>query len=157
MGVPSYYTKVASATISKEGVVGDIWTSIGDVPPGTIGVVQLSGLLLGPAFDVAGVEQVVQSVFDSLGIDATVQDCYGEGWNTGYIRFIGSPFALVPFLYALAAVVGALAILGVVVSLTVFTYQFGKEPGKFTWPFIVIGVLVIAGLYVAGLSGKGKK
>jgi len=157
MGVPSGYVKKGSATISKEGVVGSIWTAIENVPPGTLGIVELSGIpsLLGPIMDGWGAEQVVQGVFDVAGVDAGVDDCYWEN-GKGYIEFTGSPFALVPFLYALGAAAAALAILGAVITVAVFIFSFIQEPGKFILPFLVIGGLVIVGMYVAGLAGRGR-
>ncbi len=153
MGVPSGYTKVGSAIISKEGVVGNIWTAMEEAPLGTLGIVQLQGPLLGPTFDMAGVEQVVQTAFNAQGVDATVLDCYGEGWSTGYIRFEGSPFLWTPFLIALGVAAAGLAILGAVITVGVFIFSFVQEPGKFIVPFVVIGALVIGGLMLVG----GKK
>ena len=155
MGVPSGYVKVGSATVSKDGVTRNIWTAIQNVPPGTIGIVELHGLGLG-AMDMATTEEFVQAAFDAAGVDARVIDCYGEGLSTGYIKFEGSPFAIIPFLYALGIAAAALAILGAVITIAVFIFSFIQDPGKFIVPFLVIGGLVIGGLWLVG-SGERRR
>lgn len=146
------WEQVASCQITSSGVQGDISASISELPVGTQGLLRLEGPGIGPIFDAWGMEQIVQQVFNAQGVDATVIDCYGEGWNTGYIRFHASPLPIIPLLWAIAAVLAAIGLIITIVVLTLYVIKpvseaISKIPGG--WIALAIGGLVIGGLYVA--------
>ena len=148
------WEQIAQATVTSAGIQGDVWLTLEDIPVGSQGLLKLEAFGVGPLFDLAGTEWVVQQVFTRAGLTLTVEDCYGEGWNTAYIHFKGSPLPVIALLAAIGPVLYALGIIIAVVTVSLFLWSFAKEPQKFTLPFLVIGGLVLGGLY---LSWKGKR
>jgi len=151
------WTMVARGEVSSSGVQGDVWKLLDELPVGTDGLLQLDAWGIGPIMDSGGVELMAQAVLRARGIDATILDCYGEGWSKGFIRFKGSPVALLPLLAALAPILYALGFIAIVVVVGVFIIGFVKEPEKFTIPFLVIGGLVIGGIVAVNMSRGGKR
>ena len=140
---------VAVGTVSSEGVQGDISRTLEELPLGTLGIFRLEAWGLGPIFDAPGVELVVQGIFNAQGLDAQVIDCWGEGWNTAYIRFQGSPILVVPLLVAIAPVLYALGFLVIAVSVALLIWKAAAgAPGAFL-ALAILGGAVLGGIYLA--------
>ena len=117
------WEKVAQAQVSSSGVQGDVWKTLDELTVGTKGLLSLQGPGIGPIMDAGGVEAIVQGVFWTKGVDIKVLDCYGEGLDNGYIKFTGSPAAVVAVLVALGPVLTALFYLGIVVVAGLFIWK----------------------------------
>ncbi len=144
---------VAQARVSKDGITGDIWKALDELPKGTEALIRLDGPAIWFWLDMAWAEEAVRAAFKVKGVEATVDDCYAEG-GAGYIHIYGSPVAWVPLLQAVAAALVALGILVglIIITVTVYTLtkEFAKEPEKFIVPILLIGSFVIGGLLLAG-------
>lgn len=134
---------VATAEVSNTGVRGDIQSSLEELPVGTLGLIKLEGFGIGLLLDAAGAETITQGVLSAQGQSVRVIDCYGEGLNRGYIKFEGSPVAIVPLLWAIAAVLSALGLIIIVLTLTLLIWQ-AKGATRY---------LLAAGLVGASLLG----
>ena len=150
------WEKVAEAQVSSDGVHGDILTAISEIPKGAVGRIVVSGPLLGPVFDAAGVELAIQAAFDRQGIDAQVVDAWGEGWNTGYIQFTGSPIPLVPLLWAIAAVLAALGVVAVIVTISILLLKVAAAgPSGAAFSLLLVAGATLGGIYLWS-KRKGK-
>jgi len=152
------WEKVAEAQVSSQGVQGDISVSLSEVPKGTQGYIQLHGFGIGPIFDAAGVELVVQEVMDAHGIDLTVIDCYGRGLSDGYIQFEGSPFALVPLLWAVASVLAALGVFLVIITVAVLIWKAAGPGGPggigAGLTLLLVASAALGGIYLWGRRNR---
>ncbi|MBU2009820.1 MAG: hypothetical protein KJ624_08320 [Chloroflexi bacterium] len=146
------WEQVAQAQVSSQGVQGDVWKTLDELPVGTEGLLSLHAPGIGPLMDAWGVEAIVKGVFWAKGVDIKVVDCYGQG-NDGYIRFTGSPAAVVAVILALAPVLTALFYLGIVVVVGLFIRKAVSVIEKLVenpWTIVAIGTFVLGGLYLAG-------
>jgi hypothetical protein len=146
------WEQVAAAQVSSQGVQGDAWRSVEELPVGTDGYLSFQAPGIGPIMDTGGVEAIARGVFWAKGVDIKVLDCYGEGDN-GYIRFTGSPAGVVAILIAVAAVLEILLYLGIVVVVGLFIWKAVSVIQKLVEhpeAILLIGGFVLGGLYLAG-------
>ncbi len=146
------WEQVAQAQVSSSGVQSS-GRSIEELPVGTEGYLSFQAPGIGPIMNAGGVEAIVRGVFWVKGVDIKVQDCYGVGLNDGYIRFTGSPVAVVAILIAVAAVLEVLLYLGIVVVVGLFIWKAVSVIQKLVehpWTIVAIGTFVVGGLYLAG-------
>ncbi len=151
------WEQVAQAQVSSQGIQGDIWKTLDELPVGTEGYLSLQAPGIGPLMDAGGAELIAKAAFKLKGVDIKVVDCYGEGLNTGYIRFTGSPAWVVPVLVAVAAVLELLLYLGIVVVVGLFIWKVvGGVVGVFQkvaenpWTLALVVGGVLGGLYLVG-------
>ena len=135
------WERVATAQLSNQGVQGEIQRSLEELPVGTLGRIKLEGWGIGPLMDAPGAEQIAQAVLSARGQSVTIVDCWGEGWGTGFIEFQGSPVAVVPLLWAIAAVLSALGFVIVVLTLALLIWQ-----AKGATRYLLAGVLGLTAL-----------
>ena len=120
----------------------DVKPAVQELPIGTNGLIHIRAPLAGRLFDMAGTEQTIARFLAPPG--ATIIDAYGEGWNDGYIKFHGSPIAVVPFLYAIAA---ALAALGIVIGTIKFDADLPEQIAT-TAKWGSIGLIAIGAILI---------
>ncbi len=147
------WEQVAQAQVSSQGVQGDVWKTLDELPVGTEAYLSFKAPGIGPIMDAGGVEAIVRGVFWAKGVDIKVLDCYGQGLNDGYIRITGSPAAVVAILLAVAAVLEILLYLGIVVVVGLFIWKAVSVIQKLVehpWTIVAIGTFVLGGLYLAG-------
>ena len=150
------WEQVATANISSSGVQGDIWKTLDTLPVGTEGLLHLHAPAIGPLMNAWGVEAIVRGVFWAKGVDIKVLDCYGQG-DDGYIRFTGSPVAVVAILIALAPVLTALLYLGIVIVVGLFIWkvvggivEVFQKVAENPWTLALVVGGVLGGLYLVG-------
>ncbi len=158
------WEQVAQAQVSNAGVQGDVWKTLDELPVGTDGLLSFHAPGIGLLMDAAGAELIAKTAFWARGVNITVVDCYGVGRDYGYIRFTGSPVALLAILGAVAAVLVALSEalfwLGVVIVLVVVALFIWKVLGGVLgvfqkiasnpWTLALVVGGVLGGLYIVG-------
>jgi hypothetical protein len=155
------WEQVAQARVSSSGVQGNVSNTLDELPVGTEGYLALSSPGIGPLMDMAGAEAIVQAAFWAKGVNIQVVDCYGQGFNSGYIRFKGSPVAVLAILVAVAAVLELLLYIGIVVVVGLFIWKvLGGVVGAFQklvehpWSIALIGGAVLGGIYLVSRRNK---
>ncbi len=151
------WEQVAQAQVSSQGVQGDVWKTLDELPVGTEGLLSLHAPGIGPLMDAAGAELVAKTAFWTKGVNITVVDCYGQGLNDGYIRFTGSPVPVLAILAAVALVLELLLYLGIVIVVGLFIWKvLGGILGAIQkiaanpWSLALVVGGVLGGLYLVG-------
>ncbi len=155
-GAEGTWEEIARANVSPSGIQSGLWKAFDEIQPNTDGLMRLSAPGIGPVMNAAGVEQIVQSIFVTQGAHITVVDCYGEGWNDGYIRFKGSPVAILLIMAALVPILQILLYIGIVVAVSILIFKaaaIAKEAISNPLPVVLIAGTIFGGLY---LLGRGK-
>lgn len=151
--VEGNWVEVARGNVSPDGIQGSIWKSINEIQPGTEGLMHLKAPGIGPVMDAAGVEKVVSSIFYTQGARITVVDCYGEGWNDGYIRFRGSPVAVLAIFAAMVPILQTLLYIGIVVAISILVWKAAeivKPVVSNPLSLALAGGAVLGGIYLMG-------
>jgi hypothetical protein len=151
------WEQVAQAQVSSSGVQGNVWRALDELPVGTEGLLHFNAPGIGPLLDQATAEATVRAALWFKGVDIKVVDCYGQGFNDGYIRFKGSPVAVLAILVAAAAVLELLLYIGVVVAIAVLIWKalsLLQKVVEHPWSIALIGGAVLGGIYLVSRRKK---